>query len=170
MRVAPSLLWSRLLWGLALVCGLGTSSWAHPGLLAQTRRPEPANANAARMGNIAAGWNERACRKGWRFRTRSNARRRTGDDRARRRATGAGDLVHHAVRGEQDLSRHRARARNVRHTGSSEPGEAPGDDQPRGALHAAGAGVCPAAVCRRHRGSVRGGCGRPRSRPVYRAR
>ncbi len=41
MRVAPSLLWSRLLLGRALVCGLGMLSCTHLGVLAQNKRPDP---------------------------------------------------------------------------------------------------------------------------------
>ena len=83
---------------------------------------------------------------------------RAGDVREGRRAAWPSLRIHHGIEGQQDLSRHRARAQHLCPAGSR--GRQQADrQQPSCSLHTPGGGVCPQAVCPRHGGAIhrRGG-------------
>ena len=127
-----------------------------PLLRRRRRRPvgEPRRRLAIRR--RLATWRRRCCQTARsrrpchrQFRDRSNAPARAGNVGERRRYAGNGTYLHHGIDGQQDLSGHRACARQRSMVGSERSGKAH-RQQRSGALHAARGGVRAAAICARH--------------------
>ena len=131
-------------------------------------RPAPPTRDPNTPGYVAAKeLPDGACRAGRRRRQlhhRADAHAGARDGRAGRRAAGHDPQLHDELGRQQDLSGHRPRRRDVRHARSSRSGEARGDDQPAGAVHAPGRGVRAEAVRARHRRALHRR--RRRSRPA----
>ena len=134
-------------------------------------RSGPARPRGAPAGSDARSEHARLCQseriagrrhpfgKGGReFHPRPHAQSRAGDGREGRRAAGRGLRIHHGIEGQQDLSRHRARAQHLCPAGPGGPHQAD-RQQPSRSLHAPGGGVCSQAIRPRHGGAVhrRGG-------------
>ena len=105
-----------------------------PGYVAATMLPDGAVPPADAIGNFVIGP------------THPPAPEMTAKDR---RSAGHGSHLHDGIDGQQDLSGHRARARQPR-DGRSERSGKTHRQQRTGALHAACRGVRAAAICARH--------------------
>ena len=125
-----------------------------PGYVTAKELPDGANAPAN-------------CRR--KLHPRPHAQPRAGDDGAGRRAAGNGLQLHHEIGRQQDLSRHRARARHLRHAGSQRPRQADRHHQPPRSLHAPRGRLCPQAICARHGRAVHRRGGRAGPGAVHRA-
>ena len=75
--------------------------------------------------------------------------------------------LHHGIGRQQDLSRHRARARHVWHGRPNDPAKLDRHHQPPRSLHPPRGGLCPQAVRPRHRRAVHRRRRRTRPRPVH---